>query len=130
LNRDFADSWIDLGSVEGDLYSVSVRAASKSSVWYSPKQFADNGWEIPKTWAEMVALSDIIVEDGKQPWSIALESGAASGWPATDWVQEIFIHDHGPDLYDLWVNHEIPWTHPAVRSSFEKFGSVALKPGT
>ena len=63
------------------------------------------------------------------PWSIALESGAASGWPASDWVQEIFIHDHGPDLYDLWVNHQIPWTHPAVRSSFEKFGSVALKPG-
>ena len=129
LKRDYADSWIELGSVDGELYSLLVRAASKSSVWYSPQRFAENGWEVPETWAEMVSLSDLIVEGGKTPWSIALESGAASGWPATDWVQEIFIHDHGPDLYDLWVNHNIPWTHPAVKSSFEKFGSMALKPG-
>jgi ABC-type glycerol-3-phosphate transport system substrate-binding protein len=58
------------------------------------------------------------------PWSIGLESGAASGWPGTDWIEDIMLRTAGPDIYDKWVNHEIPWTDPRVKLAFETFGSL------
>lgn len=76
----------------------------------------------------MIALSNAIVADGGVPWIIGLESGAASGWPGTDWIEDILLRSAGPDTYDQWVNHDIPWTHPAVNKAFEYFGQIALNP--
>jgi alpha-glucoside transport system substrate-binding protein len=129
LRRDYSGTWLRLGSVDGTLFSLFVKATIKSTIWYSPKEFAAKGWEIPKTWKELISLSDRLVAEGKVPWSIAVESGGASGWPASDWIQEIFLHESGPNLYDRWVAHRIPWTHQAVKSAFEKFGKIALGPG-
>jgi alpha-glucoside transport system substrate-binding protein len=129
MREDYSRTWIHLGSVEGMLFGLFVKATIKSTIWYNPKEFAANRWEIPKTWGKLLSLSDHIVAEGKTPWSIAVESGGASGWPATDWIQEILLHGSGPDLYDRWVNHRIPWTHEALKSAFEKFGKIALTPG-
>ncbi|MBI4639965.1 MAG: carbohydrate ABC transporter substrate-binding protein [Candidatus Tectomicrobia bacterium] len=128
LKKDYAETWIGLGGVGGTLYGLFVKAATKSTIWYNPKEFAANSWEIPKTWNELLTLSDRIAASGKNPWSIAVESGGASGWPASDWIQEIFLHESGPDLYDQWVGHKISWTHSRVKSAFEKFGKIALTP--
>ncbi len=129
LAQDYGQTWIDLATVDGQLYGVFVRASTKSTVWYNPKEFSANNWSVPTTWDEMIALSDTIVAAGKNPWSIAIESGAATGWPASDWLQEIVLHESGGDVYDMWVNHEIPWTDPAIKSAFERFGKVALTEG-
>jgi len=129
LRRDYHDTWLHLGSVDGTLFGLFVKATIKSTIWYPPKEFAVKGWETPKTWRELVSLSDRIVAEGKVPWSMAVESGGASGWPASDWIQEIFLHESGPDLYDRWVDHRIPWTHQTVKSAFEKFGKIALSHG-
>jgi alpha-glucoside transport system substrate-binding protein len=80
----------------------------------------------------MIALSDQIVSEEKvpaAPWSIAIESGSASGWPATDWMAEILLRKYGGDVYDQFVNHEIPWTDPRIKDMWEMFGTVALTPG-
>ncbi len=129
LESDYAETWIDLGSVDGSLYGLFVKAATKSTVWYSPANFDAAGYEIPESWDDLIALSDQMVADGTPPWSIGIESGGATGWPGTDWIQEIFLAESGPDLYDQWVANEIPWTHEAVKSAFEKFGEVALAEG-
>ncbi|GAB4247610.1 MAG: ABC transporter substrate-binding protein [Thermoleophilia bacterium] len=130
LSADYAETWVDLGTVDGELYGVWVKASAKSTVWYNPVQFEAAGYEIPETWDEMIALSDQIVADGDTaPWSVGLESGAASGWPGTDWIQEILLHESGPEVYDQWVNHEIPWTDDAVRSAWEKFGTIVTSEG-
>lgn len=125
LKDQYADVWIDLGSFDGKLYSIFISADLKSLVWYSPKQFAAKGYQVPTTWDELMALSDTIVADGGTPWAIGLESDAASGWPGTDWIEDIMLRTAGPDLYDQWVNHDIPWTHPAVKEAFEIFGTFA-----
>lgn len=129
IRKNYSNTWLHLGSVDGNLVGLFVKASLKSTVWYNPRAFAVNRWEIPKTWEKLLSLSDQIVEEGKTPWSIALESGGASGWPASDWIQEIFLHESGPDLYDQWVEHRIPWTHQAVKSAFQKFGKIALTGG-
>jgi alpha-glucoside transport system substrate-binding protein len=126
INQQYAQVWIDLGTVDGNLYGIFMKADSKSTIWYSPKNFDANGWEVPNTWDEMIALSDRIVSEGMNPWSVAVESAEASGWPATDWIGEILLHESGGDAYDQWVNHEIPWTDSRIKSAWEKFGQVVL----
>ena len=121
-------SWKTYGSVDGKFYAVPVGANVKSFVWYSPKAFADKGYAIPQTWDELIALSDKIVADnpdGKvKPWCAGIESGGATGWPATDWVEDVMLRVNGPDVYDQWVNHEIPFNDPKVVAAIDKVGDI------
>lgn len=125
LQEDMGPAWIELGSYQDGLYAVMIAADIKSLIWYRPDQFAAKGYEIPTTWAEMEALMEEMVAKGDTPWAIGLESGAASGWPATDWIEDILLRIASPEFYDQWVDHQIPWTHPIVREAFEIFGKIA-----
>jgi len=125
LLDNYSNAWLDLGSHDGQLYSIFISADLKSMVWYNPKAFAAAGYEIPGTWDELMALSDRMVADGNTPWAIGLESGAASGWPGTDWIEDIMLRIAPPETYDAWVNHEIAWTNEAVMEAFEIFGEIA-----
>ncbi len=125
LRAQYGDSWIELGSYDGRLYGIFYKVAIKSLVWYNPKAFEANGYQVPTTWDDLIALSDQIVADGGTPWCIGLESGSASGWPGTDWIEDIMLRTAGPQVYDQWVRHEIPWTDDAVRNAWELFGQIA-----
>ncbi|MBE3574898.1 MAG: carbohydrate ABC transporter substrate-binding protein [Firmicutes bacterium] len=125
MKKDYAQTWLDLGSYKGKLYAIFFSVDLKSLVWYSPKAFAAHGYKIPQTWNEMLALTKNMAASGVAPWSIGLESGAASGWPGTDWIEDIMLRTGGPEVYDKWVNHEISWTSEPVRRAFELFGEIA-----
>jgi len=125
LKEDLGPAWIELGTYQDGLYAVTISADIKSLVWYRPDQFAAKGYEIPATWAEMEALMEQMVANGDTPWAMGIESGAASGWPATDWIEDIMLRIASPEVYDQWVNHEISWTDPVVKEAFEIFGSIA-----
>src|SRR5690348_4852116 len=125
IHNDYAASWIDLGSYNGKLYAIFFKAANKGTVWYNPTQFQSNNYTIPGTWQDMITLSNNIASSGKYPWSMGVESGAASGWPSADWVAQIFANQSGPDQYDKWVAHKIPWTDASVKNAFEYFGQIA-----
>lgn len=130
IRQDYAQGWIDLGTVDGNLYGIFMKADSKGTVWYNPKVFQVNGWEVPDNWDELIALSDEILAEGSMaPWSVAIESGEASGWPATDWIGEILLHESGGNIYDQWVNHDISWTDSRIKSAWEKFGQIVLTSG-
>ncbi len=126
LKSEYSNAWLDLGSYQGKLHAVFISADLKSMVWYNPKAFAAGGYTVPGTWDELMALSDKMVADGKTPWAIGLESGAASGWPGTDWIEDIMLRIAPPETYDAWVNHEIAWTNDTVKEAFEIFGEIAL----
>jgi alpha-glucoside transport system substrate-binding protein len=132
INQDYAKGWVDLGTVNGKLYSIFIKASDKGTVWYDPKTFEANGWTVPQTWDDMIALSNQIVAEGKvpaAPWSVAVESGAASGWPATDWMAEILLRKYGGDVYDALVNHTIAWTDPKIKDVWQMFGTIVNTPG-
>ncbi len=124
LQSQYDKSWLDLASYEEGLYGLFTKVAVKSLVWYSPPNFEEAGYSIPEDWDAMISLSDTIVEDGTTPWCIGLESGPASGWPFTDWVEDIMLRTAGPDVYDQWVNHEISWTDEAVKNAWETAGTI------
>ena len=123
-------SWVDLGSYPGadgaeSLYGFFYKVDVKSLVWYSPEAFDETGYEIPRSMEELIALSEQIVDDGETPWCIGLGSGAATGWPATDWVEDIMLRTQKPEVYDRWVANEMPFDDPAVVKAIELFGSFA-----
>ena len=125
LQEAYADSWLDLGSVDDTLYGVWYRASVKSLVWYNPKLFEKNGYEIPKTWDDMLALSERLVAEGKTPWCLGMESGDATGWVGTDWVEDIMLRTAGAQTYYRWISHQIPFTDNSVKTAFETLGNIA-----
>lgn len=124
----YTEEWANYSSVDGTLYAAPLGANVKSFVWYSPSAFADAGYEIPETWDELVALSDQIVADGGVPWCAGLESGEATGWPATDWLEDVLLRTAGPEVYDQWVAHEIPFDDPQVAEALETVGTILKNP--
>ena len=128
LREDFDQKWLDLATFEGGMYALYIAADAKSLVWYNPQVFEENGYEIPETWEEMDQLAQQMQEDGISPWSIGLESGAASGWPGTDWIEDIMLRTTSPAVYDQWVAHDIPWTDERIKNAFEIFGEYAKDP--
>jgi alpha-glucoside transport system substrate-binding protein len=128
LQENYADNWIELSTHNDTLYAIFVKADLKSFVWYSPPAFEEAGYEVPETWDEMIALSDQIVADGGTPWCIGVESGAASGWAGTDWIEDIMLRTAGPEVYDQWYRHEIAWTSEEVRNAWETWGEIVNNP--
>ncbi len=124
---DINPALVPIGEYKDGLYGLFIFPNVKSLVWYNPKVFAAKGYEIPTTWYELLALNERILADGGTPLSIGLESGAASGWPGTDWIEDIMLRTAGADVYDKWVAHEIPWTDPRVKKAFELFGNLFEK---
>ncbi|OJU06343.1 alpha-glucoside ABC transporter substrate-binding protein [Metarhizobium album] len=130
-NYGAGQSWIDLGTYKGKdgnaaYFAFPYKADIKSLVWYVPENFEEAGYEVPKTMEELIALSDKIVADGGTPWCIGLGSGGATGWPATDWVEDMMLRTQAPEVYDKWVKNEIPFNDPAVVGGIEEFGKFAL----
>ncbi len=124
LKANYSDAWINLATVNNQLSGVFYRASTKSIVWYPVQAFADAGYEIPETWAEMLALSDQIVADGGTPWCISMEHGGVTGWVATDWVEDVLLRTAPPEIYDQWVNHEIPFNDPAIVNATNIVGDI------
>jgi alpha-glucoside transport system substrate-binding protein len=116
------------GTVDDKFYAAPLGANVKSFVWYSPQAFKDKGYEVPKTWAELLALSDKIVADNPggdvKPWCAGIESGDATGWAATDWVEDVMLRTAGPEVYDKWVAHEIPFNDPQVATALAEVGKI------
>ncbi|OWY59785.1 sugar ABC transporter substrate-binding protein, partial [cyanobacterium TDX16] len=119
----------DLVTVDDEVLGVPNKGDLKSLVWYSPTVFEENGYEIPETWDDLMALQDTMREDGIAPWCIGIESGDATGWPLTDWMEDIMLRLHGPEVYDQWVNHEIPFDDPQVQEAVEMIEEIWFTEG-
>ncbi|MEJ2640007.1 MAG: ABC transporter substrate-binding protein [Desulfosarcinaceae bacterium] len=129
-NYAAGQSWVDLGTFKGKdgkkaFYGFFYKVDLKSLVWYVPENFAEAGYEVPKTMEALIALSNKIVADGGTPWAIGLGSGDATGWPATDWVEDILLRTQPPEVYDKWVKNEIPFDDPRIVEAVKIFGSFA-----
>lgn len=120
--------WKNYGTVDGTFYAAPLGANVKSFVWYSPQMFKDKGYEIPKTWDELMALTAKIAADNAgsdvKPWCAGIESGDATGWPATDWMEDVILRFAGTETYDKWVKHEIPFNDPAIADAMAKVGAI------
>ena len=114
----FSSYIVGLGEVDGAHYGGAHAFNLKSIVWYQPAEFEARGYSIPGTWDEMIALADQIVADGMTPFCFGMYSNGASGWLATDWMEDIMLRTgEGTATYDKWVSHDIPFNDPVVKNA-------------
>ena len=114
----FSSYIVGLGEVDGAHYGGAHAFNLKSIVWYQPAEFEARGYSIPSTWDEMIALADQIVADGMTPFCFGMYSNGASGWLATDWMEDIMLRTgEGTATYDKWVSHDIPFNDPVVKNA-------------
>jgi alpha-glucoside transport system substrate-binding protein len=125
----FGEYFLSLGEYQGEHYGIPTNINLKSMVWYPKDDFDAAGYAVPTTWDEMLALSDQIVADGGTPWCVGFGSEAATGWPATDWIEDIMLRTAGLDVYTQWYKHEIPFNDPAVANAAELFGDIMFTDG-
>ncbi len=121
------ESWVDLASFEGpdgneNLYAFPYKIDVKSLVWYVPEQFEEAGYEVPETYEALQELTQQIADDGVTPWCLGLGAGAGTGWPATDWVEDMVLREAPPEVYDQWVTNEIPFDDERVVAAIDAYG--------
>ena len=126
-NYAAGQSWVDLASFEGEngetqLMAFPYKIDVKSLVWYVPEQFEEAGYEVPESYEDLKALTEQMAADDITPWCIGLGSGAATGWPATDWVEDIMLRTVSPEQYDAWVTNDLAFDSPEVVNAISEYG--------
>jgi alpha-glucoside transport system substrate-binding protein len=124
LSKNYAQVWQDLGAVDGTQYGVYFKAANKSLVWYNAKVFENAGASEPKTWKDFIATAETVSASGVTPVSV----GGADGWTLTDWFENIYLSQAGPEKYDQLAKHEIKWTDPSVKDALTTLAELFGKP--
>jgi alpha-glucoside transport system substrate-binding protein len=122
---EYGENWIELGSVDDEVVGIFIKTAVKGPIWYSPANFDAAGYSLPETWDDLEALVEQIKTDGTTPWCIGLGAEAATGWPLTDWIEDVLLRQAGPDVYTQWYQGELPWTSPEIKTAFETVGQWA-----
>ncbi len=138
LKNDQSPYLVSLGTVgddgswpasEGTTYGAVVDLTLKSMIWYPVPEFRNDGFSEPKTWNELIAISDRLVRQGSVPWCMGWESGTATGWPGTDWIESLLLKDAGTEVYDDWTFHRLPFDSPSVREAFGRLGRILFTSG-
>ncbi|WP_055702033.1 MULTISPECIES: ABC transporter substrate-binding protein [Streptomyces] len=120
LDKNYSQGWQDLGAVDGKQYGVYFKAANKSLVWYNTKVFENAGVTAPKTWGQFMKTARTVYDSGVPPMSVA----GADAWTLTDWFENIYLSQSGPEKYDQLAQHKIKWTDPSVTKALTTLGQV------
>ncbi len=118
-----APALVQLGTVNDKIYGIFIKSAVKGLMWYDPKvtNFGDNP---PKTWDDLQAALKANASKADAQWCLGIESGAATGWPATDWIEDLVLRQAGPDVYNQWWQGKVKWSDPAIKQAFQTYGEV------
>ena len=128
IKTNYSQAWQDLGTMtgpNGDIVAgIWARANGKSFVFYPKKAFDEAGYTVPTTWEELMALTEQIASDGDTPWCIGIESGAATGWTMTDWIEDVMLRVNGPEAYDNWVAGKLKFDSPEMNKVLDYIEAI------
>lgn len=126
IDESLVPGLLESARLNGRVYGAPMRLANKSIVWYPKQVWDERGYEAPKTLEELYALADQIRADGTQtPWCMAWNADQATGWVGTDWIEQFVLSVAGPEVYNQWTSHEIPFDDPQIIAAFDEFAKVA-----
>jgi alpha-glucoside transport system substrate-binding protein len=121
LAADYSSFWLNASKVNGTIYALYMKADNKSLVWYSPKKLQQGHYAIPKTWNDLVALSQKMVKAGQTPWTFGINN---SGWTITDFLENVYLQSAGPAMYNKWIAHTVKWTDPSMVKAFQTMNQI------
>ena len=125
----WSDAWTAFGEVDGVQYGVPTKSDLKSLVWYKPARFEASGYDVPTSWDDLKSLAGTMIANGDTPFCVGIESGPATGWTFTDWVEDLMLRMYSADLYDQWVAGTLPFSSPEVTSVFNEVLDLWNTPG-
>ncbi|WP_432028554.1 ABC transporter substrate-binding protein [Streptomyces sp. 1222.5] len=120
LRKNYSQGWQDIGKVDGKQYGVYYKAANKSLIWYNAKAFDNAGAKEPKTWQDLLTAAQAVYDSGVTPFSV----GGADGWTLTDWFENVYLSQAGPEKYDQLAQHKIKWTDPSVKQALTTLAQI------
>jgi alpha-glucoside transport system substrate-binding protein len=120
LAKNYSQGWQDIGKVDGKQYGVYYKASNKSLIWYNAKAFENAGAKEPKTWQELLTAAQAVYDSGVTPFSV----GGADGWTLTDWFENVYLSQAGPEKYDQLAQHKIKWTDPSVKQALTTLAQI------
>lgn len=125
---NYSDFFLDPVTIDGRWLGLPIKADVKSIIWYSPANFEALGYEVPTTWADLEALVEQMVADGQVPWSMGFQSGDATGWTGSDFVQDTMLVQQGPDFVLGLIDGSVSYDDPGVKQAYETYGAWATDP--
>ncbi len=128
VDKYWGKDWKSYGTVDGDFYAAPMLANVKGYVWYSPAKFKEWGVSIPKTYDELLTSPRRSSRRRARPRGRRFRLGDASGWPGTDWIEDLVLRQSGPEVYDQWVANEVKFTDPQIKEAFDAVGQILLNP--
>lgn len=130
VNQNYNSFWTSMATMDGPsgpiVAGIWERASARSLVWYPKTAFTQAGYAVPTTWAELLALTEQIAQDGEVPWCIGLEAGADSGGTGTDWIEDILLRTMSPADYDRWTRGQLKFNSPEVKRAFQTLSTIWL----
>ena len=129
LKSSMIPGTLEAGTVKGKLYGLLVSASNKSLIFYPKKAWAQAGYTAPTTIDELNALTDKIKSDGNTPWCMGIESDTATGWPATDWFEDLIMRVGSPQDYKDWVSHKVKFDSDVVKKAADEFSKLMFTDG-
>jgi alpha-glucoside transport system substrate-binding protein len=126
INENYSDTWTSLATVDDTLYGVVAKANSKSVIWYKPKSFTENGFEIPTTWDALLDITeqyDQKLTGNKAPWAVGAQ-GRDNSWTLTDWFENIYARQAGGDNYTKLFNGELPFNDQTVKDALTEMTKI------
>lgn len=127
---NFGAAWMDRLDHRGELHAIPIRAELQGLVWYSPQIWEERGYTVPTSWAELDALTQRMRDNGDVPWGVGIESSGSTGWVVSVWLQSLMLNLHGPEVYDLWLSHEIPFDDPRAVEAAELLDAMWFTEGS
>ncbi len=125
---NYPSYWAAMGTVNGKLLALPFKVDVKSIIWYSPAQFQALGYTVPTTFADLQTLVDKMATDKNIPWSMGFESGSATGWTGSDFIQDILLATQGPDYVNGIISGKVPYNDPAVLAAYQIYQKWASDP--
>ncbi len=138
MASQYGASWLRLMQAAGPsgnrhYYAIIVKATLKSLIWYDPATFPARDLGLLTspglTWSKLTSLTKTLTAAGTSPWCAGMADGSRSGWPGTDWIEDIVLHQSGPQVYDRWVAGTLPWTSAPIMRAWQTFGQLAATKG-
>jgi len=126
--ENYADFFVNPGTINGKWLGLPVKADIKTIIWYSPAVFTAKGYEVPTSWADLDALVETMVANGDVPWSMGMESGDATGWTGSDFIQDILLVTQGPQYVLDIISGKVPYNDAGVKAAYEIYGKWAKDP--
>jgi alpha-glucoside transport system substrate-binding protein len=124
INENYSETWTSLATVDDTVYGVVAKANSKSTVWYKPKSFQENGFEVPTDWNGLIEITKQYKAKGKTPWAVGAQ-GDDNSWTLTDWFEQIYVRQAGPEKYSqLFETGEVPFNDPTVKAALNEMVKI------